>query len=194
MFGDDQSTTIIFLIRPVASGEQLLMDYGPGYWSSRKTAPSAPHSAALPGHRADDDADDADDAASHGPPSSAVAGAASAPSSSLSASSSSSSSSTPATHRPADSAASTNHVEQGGVRGTSLSDIQARARAPIDTRAAASPPSAASDSSAVSTPAPAAAAAGAEKTDCNSRHGVLGSDEVMLMFRFATILERLLCL
>ncbi len=163
MFGDDQSTTIIFLIRPVASGEQLLMDYGPGYWSSRKTAPSAPHCAASQGQRADDV-----DAAGHGPPGS---DAAAAPSSS----------STLATHRPADSAAFTDHAEQGGGRGTSRSDIQARARPPIDKCAAASPPSAASDSSAVSTPTPAAAAAGAQKTDCNSRHGVVGENEVLLI-------------
>ena len=137
MFGDDKSSTIILVIRPVACGEQLLMNYGPGYWSSRNITPNAPRSAASYGDKTGND----DASTRHGP---LDARRDSAPSSSPSSSSSSSSppSSSPPSSSSTPHAASDSYADQGSGRGegrggreSSLSDIQARARAPMDKRA-----------------------------------------------------------
>jgi hypothetical protein len=144
MFGDDKSSTIILVIRPVACGEQLLMNYGPGYWSSRNITPNAPRSAASYGDTTGND----DASTLHGP---VDARRDSAPSSSPSSSSSSSSppSSSPPSSSSTPHAASDSYADQGrgrgegrgergegrGERESSLSDIQARARAPMDERA-----------------------------------------------------------
>jgi HSP20 family molecular chaperone IbpA len=130
MFGDDHSSTIILVIRPVASGEQLLMNYGPGYWSSRNITPNAPPSAA-----SYVDKTGYDHASTRHNPLDARKDSAPPSFSPSSSSSSSSSSSTP-------HAASDSYADQGRERGegrggreSSLSDIHARARAPMDKRA-----------------------------------------------------------
>ena len=38
---------VLFTLRPIAAGEQLLFDYGPGYWEGRQ-APALPDAETQP--------------------------------------------------------------------------------------------------------------------------------------------------